>query len=80
VEGWNMQEIGKMRTPFPERKGTPRQGSLAPHIHARLEMKPGIKIALDGLEEFSHVFVLFVFHENTNLQKSTGSKQPGNNS
>ena len=32
-----------------------------------------MKIALDGLDEFSHVFILFVFHENTNVGKDSFS-------
>ena len=36
---------------------------LAPHVPAA---------ALEGLEEFSHVWVLYIFHANTNLGERLG--------
>ena len=30
--------------------------------------------ALSGLESFSHVWVIFLFHENTNLHKGDGTQ------
>lgn len=51
--------------------GTPRQGFFAPATRAKIEFKRNISPdALDGLERFSHVWVVFVFHQNTNGKNS----------
>jgi len=67
AEGYNMIPIGVMRTPFADRRGTPRQGTVAPHAEASLVLdRANIQAeTLDSLGGFSHVWVLFVFHENT---------------
>ncbi|OWY92195.1 hypothetical protein PHMEG_00038899, partial [Phytophthora megakarya] len=55
---------------FADRRGTPRQGGLVEHSRARITFKTSIPPAsLECLEQFSHLWVLFVFHENTNLAK-----------
>ena len=47
--------------------GTPRQGSLAPSTRAKITFHRSVSPdTLVGLEEFSHVWILFVFHQNTN--------------
>ncbi|CAN0124390.1 unnamed protein product, partial [Discosporangium mesarthrocarpum] len=52
--------------------GTPRQGQFAPSTRAVLEFNRNSisPTSLEGLEEFSHVWVFWVFHLNTN-DKST---------
>jgi tRNA (Thr-GGU) A37 N-methylase len=70
TEGYNSLPIGYIEAPFVARNGTPRQGMLAPDARANLVFLPAIPaIMLEGLESFSHVYVIFVFHENTNLHK-----------
>ena len=70
TEGYNCLPIGYIEAPFVARNGTPRQGMLAPDARANLVFLPAIPaIMLEGLESFSHVYVIFVFHENTNLHK-----------
>jgi tRNA-Thr(GGU) m(6)t(6)A37 methyltransferase TsaA len=53
-------------TSFPDKNGTPRQGSVAPASRARLEIEFGNnpEHSLAGLLEFSHVWLLFLFHQN----------------
>ncbi|KAI9895368.1 hypothetical protein PsorP6_018704 [Peronosclerospora sorghi] len=47
--------------------GTPRQGSLAPSTRAKITFHRNISPeTLIGLEDFSHVWIVFVFHQNTN--------------
>lgn len=62
------EPIGTIETPFKERFGTPRQPSLVPSSWGVLRLRPELNLndALDGLEGFSHVWLIFVFHENTN--------------
>jgi len=70
AEGYNCLPIGYIEAPFVARNGTPRQGMLAPDARANLVFLPAIPgVMLEGLENFSHVFIIFVFHENTNLHK-----------
>ena len=75
--------IGTLRSCFKERNGTPRQGLHAPHSRATLRIDPGCGVdavgALTGLEQFSHVWLIFVFHENTNkprAQKAGSQRRP----
>jgi tRNA (Thr-GGU) A37 N-methylase len=50
--------------------GTPRQPLLVPTARARLELRQGLSPALlEGLEQYSHCWVLYVFHANTDLAK-----------
>lgn len=53
--------IGTIRSPFPQRAGTPRQGLLAPHARSLLILEEDMPFdVVDGLKEYSHVWVVFV--------------------
>lgn len=60
----SMQPIGFIRSCFPEKFGIPRQAGLVGEAHATLELIPPFDTpeAVRGLEEFSHVWLIFVFH------------------
>ena len=59
-----MKPIGHLVSCFREKFGTPRQSGLAPDARATLTLKAEInKECLEGLDEFSHVYLIFVFHE-----------------
>jgi len=60
--------IGFLESCFVERRGTPRQGMLAPAARSRLRILPSVvqAAALEGIEGFSHVWLIWDFHENTN--------------
>jgi tRNA (adenine37-N6)-methyltransferase len=63
-----VRPIGVVRSVYRLCVGTPRQGLLAPHARARIELSGvpnGSLAAVEGLEEFSHVWIVFVFHLNT---------------
>ncbi|KAF0698837.1 Aste57867_10561 [Aphanomyces stellatus] len=69
-EGYNFEPIGVVSSCFADRRGTPRQGALVPGGKARIQLKTAISpTSLECLDQFSHMWVLFVFHENTNLAK-----------
>jgi len=71
-----MEEIGQVRSNFPHRAGCPRQGTLAPHARSHLVMHPVVAPgSLDGLEAYSHVWVLFKFHINIVSEKKKKNKQ-----
>ncbi len=58
-----LNPIGAARTPYKEKFAVPRQPGLAPHAEAVLSFFPpyNCKDAFDGIESFSHLFVIFVF-------------------
>ncbi|KAL1335318.1 hypothetical protein HN51_064238 [Arachis hypogaea] len=66
-----MAPIGTIRSCFSTRNGTPRQPLLVPLARACLvfnatRVPPA---SLEGLAEYSHCWVLYVFHLNTDLEK-----------
>lgn len=65
---WNepMKPIGYLRSCFVRKNGTPRQGGLAQSARAKLTLTCFDTPApsLDSLQDFSHVWVLFIFHQN----------------
>ncbi|KAF0711537.1 Aste57867_5231 [Aphanomyces stellatus] len=65
--GYYVQPIATVRSCFSQCIGTPRQGLLAPLTRGRIVCHRNISPdTLDGLSEFSHVWITFVFHVNTN--------------
>lgn len=63
-----LKPIGHLRSCYPEKFGTPRQPGLVPEATAELEIVSHLQpeLALQGIEEFSHVWLIFGFHKNTN--------------
>ncbi len=64
----NFIPIGKISSVYRLCVGTPRQGLLAPNCRGRIELSPALLSAdsVLGLDGYSHVWVIFVFHLNTN--------------
>lgn len=78
TDGYSCFSIGTVRSPFtadhggtsgapgaaPTLRGAPRQGALAPDTRAVIELSPFLPAAaLDGLAEYSHVFVFWLFND-----------------
>ena len=62
---FTMKEIGTIQSPFPQRAGCPRQGTLAPHVRSHLILHPSYSHQIvDGLEAYSHIWIIFSFHLN----------------
>ncbi|XP_044739387.1 tRNA (adenine(37)-N6)-methyltransferase [Chrysoperla carnea] len=63
-----LKTIGVISTQFPEKRGTPRQPGISADSIAKLTIKNDILTnpnhALEGLEEFSHMWIIFYFHKN----------------
>ena len=58
--------IGVVRSVYRLCVGTPRQGLLSPQSRGRIELTvENASDMVDGLEGFSHIWILFVFHLNT---------------
>jgi tRNA (adenine37-N6)-methyltransferase len=67
--------IGIVQSPYTKRMGTPRQGALVPHSRAIVQFSHDISPELlDGIMEYSHVWIIFAFHDNTNLADSRKTK------
>jgi Uncharacterized conserved protein len=67
-----LQPIGYISSIYRLCVGTPRQGLLAPNSRGRINLFPN-RIAFDSiqdLEHFSHVWIVFVFHLNSNVDIS----------
>ncbi|KAM7268559.1 hypothetical protein ACFE04_010725 [Oxalis oulophora] len=63
--------IGVVQSCFSTRNGTPRQPLLVPLARACLNFDPSRvpPASLEGLEEYSHCWIIYVFHLNTDLDK-----------
>lgn len=64
-EAFSFDAIGVVRTPFKDRFGVPRQPGLASEAKGVIKLypDPDLKTALRSLEEFSHLWIVFVFHD-----------------
>lgn len=61
--------IGVVRSPYRELNGTPRQATLAAAVPGEIALFGHVQPqhALAGLEQYSHVWVVAMFHGNTNV-------------
>ncbi|PHV10710.1 tRNA (N6-threonylcarbamoyladenosine(37)-N6)-methyltransferase TrmO [Chitinimonas sp. BJB300] len=62
---WPMQTIGIIESCFKEKFAIPRQPGLSPSAEATLTLLPPFNTpdTVRGLEQFSHVWLMFIFHE-----------------
>ena len=60
-----MKIIAHIRSDFPSKFGIPRQSGLAPSLQAQIIFEPAYRNpdALRGLEDFSHIWLLWQFSE-----------------
>ena len=63
LEPFTIEPIGVVRSPFADKASAPRQPSEARGVEARIELAKGrgFEDALDGIEGWSHLWVLFAF-------------------
>eukprot|EP01063_Lacrimia_lanifica_P018985 TRINITY_DN25985_c0_g1_i1.p1 TRINITY_DN25985_c0_g1~~TRINITY_DN25985_c0_g1_i1.p1 ORF type:complete len:332 (+),score=86.15 TRINITY_DN25985_c0_g1_i1:143-1138(+) len=62
--------IGTASSPFYDLNGTPRQPGLVPSSVSTIRLHPTVNsVMLKALEDYSHVYVLWWFHKNTNVGK-----------
>ncbi|KAF7065638.1 hypothetical protein CFC21_071726 [Triticum aestivum] len=63
--------IGTVQSCFSTRNGTPRQPLVVPLARATVVLNPArvAAEALEGLASYSHCWILYVFHLNTDLDK-----------
>ncbi|WP_409525044.1 tRNA (N6-threonylcarbamoyladenosine(37)-N6)-methyltransferase TrmO [Nitrincola sp. MINF-07-Sa-05] len=60
---YSLNPIGIVRSPYQEKFGIPRQPGLASSVPARIELLPPYDVpdAFRGLDECSHIWVIFIF-------------------
>jgi len=66
---YSLQKIGEIHSPFKQKFGTPRQSRLIPQVPGYVQFDPKRLStgALEGLEGFSHVWLIVFFHLNRPL-------------
>jgi tRNA-Thr(GGU) m(6)t(6)A37 methyltransferase TsaA len=71
----NLSCIGEVVSPYTKRMGTPRQGALVPSSRGFIQFVNTLPPpALDGIDEYSHIWIIFQFHANTSLSTSKKTK------
>lgn len=60
-----MKVIARIKSAFPEKFGIPRQSGLVEELAARIVFEPEYRVqdAVRGLEEFSHIWLIWQFSE-----------------
>ena len=60
-----MQIIARVHSDFPAKFGIPRQSGLVPELKAKVVFEPGFRSreAVRGLEQFSHIWLIWQFSE-----------------
>lgn len=73
-----MKPIGFIQSCYNEKFGTPRQPHLVPASTAKLKLdsKLNPEQICDGLDGFNYVWLIFLFHENTNKRLQTKIHPP----
>ena len=58
--------IGRIKSPFKQKFGIPRQPGLTPNLVSTIRMEAAYSSleAFKGIETYSHLWILFLFHEN----------------
>lgn len=73
-----MKVIGHIHTDFPDKFGIPRQSGLVPTLQGRIIFTPEFRTpeAVRGLEQFSHIWLLWQFSENEKEHWSATVRPP----
>ena len=62
-----MKPVAHIHTDLPQKFGIPRNSFLAPHLQGRIIFEPefALDTAVEGLDEFSHLWLLWEFQNGT---------------
>lgn len=73
-----MKIIGYVRSDFPTKFAIPRQSGVSPEIKSKIVFEPEyrVKEAFRGLEEYSHIWVLWQFSESVREEWSPTVRPP----
>lgn len=65
---FSFRPIGRVESPYKEKFGTPRQPGLVQEARGTIVLRDDLNPdAFEGLADFSHVWVIFVFHQNQSV-------------
>lgn len=76
IENFNPQIIGYAHSSFRDKFATPRQPGLVPESKAEIVLVDNLSDGLDGIETFTHIWILFLFHQNNNKSIRTKVHPP----
>ncbi len=73
-----MKHIGYIETDLPEKFGLPRQSGVVEELKGKIIFEPpyNVKEAFEGIEEYSHIWVLWEFSENIREEFSPTVRPP----
>lgn len=73
-----MELIAIIKSPYKQKFGIPRQSGVIERIHSQLEFENdyGSEDAIAGLDEFSHLWVIFQFHQSLRKEWRPTVKPP----
>lgn len=65
-----MKTIGHIKSCYPEKFGIPRQSGIVNNVYSELIISPEWQPeqALQGLNGYSHMWIIFVFHKNSSTR------------
>lgn len=73
-----VKPIAHVKSCFSQRNGTPRQPLLVPLARAEIQLLKHVpSSALEGLEGYSHAWILYAFHENTDYSMTPQARMNG---
>ena len=79
-DSFTFNSIGTLISCFPEKFSSPRQGNLLELTRGKIVLKKNIDMhSFDGIENFTYIWIIYVFHLNQNFlsSKVTPPKFPG---
>ena len=79
-----MKIIGTVVSPYTKRMGTPRQSLLVPSSRGYVDFAAATSgsdrvvapASLDGIDQYSHLWIIFEFHANTNISNRRTKIRP----
>lgn len=73
-----MQIIARMKSDFPDKFGIPRQSGIVPELTATIVFEPEFRNwdALRGLEDFSHIWIIWQFSQAVRSEWSPTVRPP----
>ena len=75
-DGYQFKPIAYARSCYVHCQGVPRQPGLVPLARSRIEIEEWVPPpTFDDLSSYSHIWIIFVFHMNTNISTLQKSQQ-----
>lgn len=73
-----MQVIARIRNAFPTKFGLPRQSGLVPELTSTIVFEPEYRVAeaLRGIEDYSHLWLIWEFHQALRGSEKNGDEVP----